>query len=186
MSKAIIDGDMLLYRVGFSCEVETQWTEDLFTLHTTMSQMKVEVYTFINNIKWQLKVKDVLVVFSPKSNFRYKLMPSYKSNRKGKRKPIGMKPLKDWMISEFDCVVANNIEADDYIGILCTLDKKNIAVSGDKDFNTLPITWYNYLKDEIKTISDKEAKYNHYVQTLSGDTTDRYHGVIGIGVKTAK
>ena len=51
MGKAIIDGDMLVYRVGFATEVETQWDEDLFTLHTSFSEMKKEVYNFIDKIK---------------------------------------------------------------------------------------------------------------------------------------
>ena len=97
-----------------------------------------------------------------------------------------MKQLKEWMHTKFDCVTAKNMEADDLIGILCTFNKSNIAVSGDKDFATLPITWYNFITDETITILPIEAKYNHYVQTLAGDVTDGYAGVKGIGVKTAK
>lgn len=186
MGKAIIDGDMLVYRVGFATEVETQWDEDLFTLHTSFSEMKKEVYNFIDKIKNKVGLDEVHIVFSPSYNFRYELMPDYKKNRKGKRKPLGMKQLKEWMHTEFDCVTAQNMEADDLIGILCTFNKDNIAVSGDKDFATLPITWYNFITDETVSILPKEAKYNHYVQTLAGDVTDGYAGVKGIGIKTAK
>lgn len=183
---AVIDGDMLLYKVCHSCEVETKWTDDLWTLHTTESTMKQEVFKFIDNITKKLKNPDVIVVFSPKVNFRYSLFPAYKAGRKGKRKPMGLKPLRAWMLKEFNAVEAQDMEADDYIGIICTENPSEyIAVSGDKDFGTLPITWYNHLKDELVTTSSEEAKRFHLIQTLAGDTVDGYAGIKGIGVKTA-
>ena len=79
------------------------------------------------------------------------------------------------------------MEADDLIGIMCTRDPNNtIAISGDKDFATLPITWYNHLKGIRVTTTPEQAKYNHFIQTLAGDPVDGYSGVKGIGVKTAK
>ncbi len=38
--KLIIDGDMLLYRAGFSCEVEVKWEDDIWTLHSNENEMK--------------------------------------------------------------------------------------------------------------------------------------------------
>ena len=183
---AVIDGDMMIYKVCHACEVETQWTEDLFTLHTTLPDLKFEVHKFLNSITEKLKNPDVLIVFSPRTNFRYRLFPAYKAGRKGKRKPMGMKSIKEWCFQEFNCIEAENMEADDYIGIVCTENPADyIAVSGDKDFATLPITWYNHLKDEMKTTSKEESIYNHLRQTLTGDTVDGYSGVKGVGPKTA-
>lgn len=185
--KAVIDGDMLAYRTGFSCEVETDWGNDIWTLHTNLAEMKSEVHKFVDSLTEKLGVDDVSIVFSPKTNFRYRLMPSYKSNRKGKRKPMGITPLKYWIHQQYEGVTAEDMEADDLIGIICTRDPDNtIAVSGDKDFGTLPITWYNHLKDEMVTTTEEQAKYNHLVQTLAGDPVDGYSGVKGVGVKTAK
>ena len=182
----IIDGDMLLYRVGFACEVETNWGNDLWTLHTNLSEMKVEVISFIEKTKQRLSAEDAKIIFSPKRNFRYNLFPAYKANRKGKRKPMGMKPLRAWMDLEFDTETAENMEADDLIGIMCTYNPDDyIAVSGDKDFGTLPITWYDYLKDKLVFTTPEYADYFHYVQCLAGDTADGYPGVKGIGTKTA-
>lgn len=184
---AVIDGDMMLYKVCHACEVETQWDEDLFTLHTTMSELKIEVYNFISNITDKLKNPDVLIVFSPKTNFRYRLYPAYKAGRKGKRKPMGMKPIKEWCFKELNCIEAEDMEADDYIGIVCTENPDDyIAVSGDKDFGTLPITWYNHLKDTMSTTSKEDAERFHLIQTLAGDTTDGYAGIKGVGLKTAE
>jgi len=183
---AIIDGDMLIYRAGFSCEVETKWGEDLWTLHTSEATLKNEVHTFVGNLRKKLKLEDVKIVFSPKSNFRYALFPEYKANRKGKRKPMGLRALRDWILESYDSCVAEDMEADDLIGIMCTRDPENtIAVSGDKDFGTLPIKWYNHLKDELTTTSQEDADKFHLLQTMAGDTVDGYAGIKGVGTVTA-
>lgn len=187
MKQMIIDGDMLLYKVCHSCEVETKWTDDLWTLHTTESQLKHEVDRFITSLCKTLKDYKPYIVFSPKTNFRYRLFPAYKAGRKGKRKPMGMAPIKEWVMKQYTAVEAQDMEADDLIGIMCTeLPKQRIAVSGDKDFGTLPITWYNHLTGKQITTTEEEAKHFHLIQTLAGDTTDGYNGIKGVGYKTAE
>ena len=70
--------------------------------------------------------------------------------------------------------------------MLCTRNPKDtIAVSGDKDFGTLPITWYNHLKDKVTTTSVRDANKFHLIQTLTGDAVDGYKGLKGVGIKTA-
>jgi DNA polymerase-1 len=78
------------------------------------------------------------------------------------------------------------LEADDVCGIMATEDPTFVAVSGDKDFGTLPITWYNMLRDEMRSVTPEEADKFHLIQTLAGDPTDGYMGVKGIGTKTAE
>tara|TARA_Y100000401_G_scaffold36411_1_gene27276 strand:+ start:889 stop:1620 length:732 start_codon:yes stop_codon:yes gene_type:complete len=187
MKRAIVDGDMLAYRVAFSCESETKWTDDLWTLFTSESAMKNEVYKFFDNLCDTLDVGRVIPVFSPKTNFRYELFPDYKANRKDKRKPLGLRWLIDWVLHEYAGLMAEGMEADDLIGIICTrAPDETIAVSGDKDFGTLPITWYNPLSEELVTTTPEEARNFHLVQTLAGDAADGYLGVRGTGVVTAK
>ena len=184
--QAVIDGDMLLYRVCCACEVETQWDDDLWTLHTNESTLKHEVDVFLTNLEKKLEGYKPYIVFSPQTNFRYRLFPAYKANRKGKRKPMGMRMLKRWVLDTYPSVLAQDMEADDLIGIMCTeLPDQRVAVSGDKDFGTLPITWYNHLTGEYKTTTEEDAKRFHLIQTLAGDTTDGYQGIKGVGVKTA-
>tara|TARA_A100001015_G_C15021488_1_gene728216 strand:+ start:2519 stop:2827 length:309 start_codon:yes stop_codon:yes gene_type:complete len=42
------------------------------------------------------------------------------------------------------------------------------------------------MKDELTERDVEEANYNHLLQTLTGDSTDGYAGVRGIGPKTAE
>lgn len=183
----IVDGDMLAYRAAFSCEVETKWDDDHWTLTASETDMKAEVDRFFENLSVKLLSNHITPVFSPRENFRMDLFPDYKAHRRDKRKPLGLRWLIEWVKSKYGGLTAENMEADDLIGILCTRDPEGtVAVSGDKDFGTLPITWYNPLKEKLKTSSGEEASNYHLVQTLAGDAADGYAGVKGIGEVTAR
>ena len=75
------------------------------------------------------------------------------------------------------------LEADDAMGIYATANPGNIIVSPDKDMRQIPGKLYD-LK-ETMTIGKLDGHQWHYIQTLSGDQTDGYGGVPGIGVKKA-
>ena len=178
---------MMAYRACFASEVETKWTDDLWTLHTTEASLAKEVSVFIKNIIKKTKVDDVHIIFSPKTTFRHKLFPLYKANRKDKRKPMGLKWVKEFVSKNYTTTFADNMEADDLCGILCTKHpRKYTAVSGDKDFNTLPIKWFNHLKDEYIKNTKEDARRFHLIQTLAGDSVDGYTGCTGVGLITAK
>lgn len=183
----LIDGDMFLYRAACAAEQEMRWDDDTWTLQTNMSEAKAEVDNQVSTIIKRLSSDEILLLFSPKRTFRHGLCSTYKSNRKAKRKPLGISELKDWMMAEYPSKMFPNIEADDAIGILATSDPNGcVAVSADKDFGTLPITWYNHQKDILKTTDVADANYFHLVQSLMGDTTDGYAGLKGVGPRTAE
>ena len=76
------------------------------------------------------------------------------------------------------------LEADDAMGIYATQNPGNIVVSPDKDMKQIPGKLYNM--DENFTITKEEGAAWHLIQCLSGDQTDGYGGVPGIGVKRAE
>lgn len=186
MKTLFLDGDMLAYRAAFSNEVETKWEDAVWTLHTDVNASLAYCDDFIESMCKKFDTEDYFVVFSPKTNFRYELFPAYKGNRKNKRKPLALTELIKQMCKRHTFMMQDNMEADDLIGIMCTQSPKTtIALSGDKDFATLPITWYNFLRDELVTLTKEEADKNHLIQTLMGDATDGYQGLKGVGPKTA-
>ena len=177
---------MLAYRSAFSNEVETKWDDDIWTLHTDVRKSLAYFDDFIEAQLQKLGAQDYYLVFSPSQTFRHELCPTYKANRKDKRKPLALREMIEDVKKRHAFMLQKNIEADDLIGIMCTSDPDNtIAVSGDKDFATLPITWYNFLKDELVTRSERDAQHAHLIQTLTGDATDGYAGLKGVGPKTA-
>lgn len=178
---------MMVYRAAFASEVETKWDEDTWTLSCSESDMKREVKTFMSNLSETLDSKYIVPLFSTSTNYRYDIWPDYKANRKDKRKPVGLKWLIGWVTETYNGISEPNLEADDLIGILATRDPENtIAVSGDKDFETLPVTWYNPLKNETKTTSPEAARQFHLIQTLAGDSADGYKGAKGVGIIGAR
>jgi DNA polymerase-1 len=187
MKHALIDGDMILYRAAFAAEVETKWEDDIFTLHTDFNQAKAEASQLIETILEKIEATECSTFFSDRKTFRHDLFPEYKANRKDKRSPLGINELREWMMETFNGKLWENLEADDVIGILATADRENtIAVSGDKDFGTLPCAWYNFLKDEFKDTTIEEADRFHLIQAMAGDSTDGYAGVPGVGLITAQ
>jgi len=122
---------------------------------------------------------------------RREVLPTYKHNRKGKRKPLVFSALREYCFDVYRTICINTLEADDLMGLLATGWKrglgKTIIVSEDKDMSTIPGLLYNPNRAEegIRKITKKEADLSHLTQALVGDATDGYVGCPGVGPKTA-
>jgi len=185
-TKLLIDGDILIYKVATSNEVATNWG-DLWTLHCDQKRCEAEVDAEIDNLGSNLEADDYVVCLTDKDNFRKDILPSYKDNRKAKRKPMVLGALRDYVMKKHNGVVWKNLEADDVMGIMATepSDEQRIIVSIDKDMKTIPCK----LSQDGITVDDfplKLANYWHMIQTLTGDKTDNYDGIEGVGIKTAE
>ena len=123
------------------------------------------------------------------NNFRKVVDPTYKSNRKGTRKPVGYVALCDWVEENFRTFRRPTLEADDCMGILATKPEnvgQCIIVSDDKDMKTIPGKLYRPTSDERLDISEADADRFFYTQVLVGDPTDGYKGIPGIGPKESR
>jgi DNA polymerase-1 len=130
---------------------------------------------------------EITMVFSDRYTFRHEINLQYKAHRRDKRSPLGINDLREWACDEWTSLRVDRLEADDVLGIIGSRDPDgSIIVSGDKDFATVPCTWYNFLKDDLRKITKEEADFQHLVQTLAGDATDGYFGVPRVGLKTAE
>lgn len=185
--RLIIDADVILYRAAFLSEEEIKWADDVFTLQSNFNEAKAAVMDQIHSICKTLSSKNYILCFSDRKTFRHEMWPAYKGNRNDKRKPLGISDLKKWMMETFESIIMPRLEADDVCGILTTRDRDNtVAVSIDKDFGTLPVVWYNPNTDALKDITVAEADYFHKIQSLTGDATDGFEGIKGVGPMTAK
>ena len=70
------------------------------------------------------------------------------------------------------------------MGIYATKWEGNIIVSPDKDMRQIPGRLYDF--NETVNITPEEGARWHLIQTMSGDNTDGYSGVPGIGIKRAE
>jgi len=187
---AAIDTDILLYRAAIAAETEIEWGDDIWSLFTDLKDAKQAFQFQLDKITDTLGVKDYVCCLSDHgNNFRKVVDPSYKSNRRGTRKPVGYVALCDWVEQNFQTFRRPKIEADDCMGLLATKSDnvgQCIIVSDDKDMKTVPGKLYRPTSDERLDISPADADRFFLTQCLTGDSTDGYSGVPGIGPKKAE
>jgi DNA polymerase-1 len=183
----LIDGDILLYKIAMNNEVETHWGDGLWTLHSDANICKADVDLVIEDLGSSLEADDYVVALTDSKNFRKDVLPTYKNNRKDKRKPLALKELREYVIKKHRGIVWDNLEADDVMGIMATepTEEERIVVTIDKDLKTVPC---NLSSDglNVERIPERLADYWFMIQTLTGDKVDGYDGVEGIGIKTAE
>jgi DNA polymerase-1 len=184
----LIDADIFCFQAASAVEEEIHWGDDLWTLHSDLGKAKAKVERDLDKVAMTIGgYCEFIICLTDKENFRKEVLPSYKENRKGKRKPIALAELKEWLASKYESFTRPTLEADDCMGILATWDAykpgtKKIIVSEDKDMKTIPCYLFNPAKDvKVKEVTEVEADYYHFKQTLMGDTTDGYKGCPGIG-----
>lgn len=187
-TRALIDGDVLCHRFGAK---HTHQVEEDFEI-CEPERLKADVTQFIKNLLVELSAHEYTMFLSVPTDegFRRKLNESYKSNRNGLKKPQGHAVVKQYLLDEYDAVIVSELEADDCIGIAATnpywLDKEDrVMCSVDKDFLTVPGTFYNWNNQEYHNTTEEEANYMWMLQTLMGDSVDGYKGLPRVGPKKA-
>ena len=182
----LIDGDIVVYQYSSTVEHEVDWGNDVWSLWADAKEAQQLILQYIDILVDETAADDFIFCFSDKDNFRKDIDSNYKSNRKGKRKPVCYKSLKQWITDEYKTETWDRLEADDVMGIMATstmLEGEKVIVSEDKDLKTIPgLLWRS---GEMLNISQEEADYNHLYQTLVGDATDGYPGLRGVGDKRA-
>lgn len=186
----LLDGDIVCFQQASLAEVPTKWEEDLWTLHAFEEPARAKLDDQIETLRQKVGATDVIIAFTDGVNWRKDVLPTYKANRKDVRKPMLLKPLREYCESKYKTYTRPRLEADDVLGILLTHPKivpgDKVLVSTDKDFKTIPGNHYNWGRDKAFTITEEEAQWWHFYQTLMGDATDGYAGCPGIGPKTAE
>lgn len=172
IKKLLIDGDLICYR---ACCGPDSWTDPKVGINASLDSLS---YIFENT-----GVKEYEIYFSGENNFRYKIFPEYKANRRKMERPPSLPVVKQHFISSPE-QVADELEADDLLGLNQTED--TCIVSIDKDMLTIPGWHYNFVKDEFIYITPEEAIYRFYYQLLVGDPADGIKGAKGIGAKKAE
>lgn len=175
--KALIDGDIIRYSVGFAAEGEP--------LENCLHSVKL----MIENVKNKTGATDYQVYLTGKGNFREKVATTkpYKGNRDASHKPTFFNEITEYLINVHGAVVVDGMEADDAMGIAQCQDVSDTCIASiDKDMDMIPGWHYNWRKDSLYWIDDNTALRFFYKQLLTGDPTDNIQGVPGIGPKSAE
>jgi DNA polymerase-1 len=182
----LIDADHLIHSACAACECDIRWDEWINTLH--LEQADVKDFITMRLAYWRELTGDdeVVMCFSDYPTFRHQVNQEYKANRIGKRKPLGLRDIRQWVQEEYHHRICAGLEADDVLGLLATNGSypRPIIVSIDKDMRTVPCSLL--AGDQVETVTLLEANRNWMKQALTGDTTDNYPGLKGVGPVTAE
>ena len=175
---AIVDGDILAYKIGFGCEDYKQE----YAINKLAEYL--EELVFIN-----ANCDDAVGYLTGSNNYRDKIAKtqSYKGHRKS-GKPKHLPILREYMEKAWGFEVQENQEADDAIGIKAyeMNEQDYVICTIDKDLDNIRGWHYNFQRNDLYYLSEKETIKHFYKQLLTGDRTDNIPGLKGIGDKTAE
>ena len=181
--KLLIDADYIVYKACAGAEDEIDWGNDVIMVVSSYRKAKAFVDAELRKITDVFPFhKGIILFFSDSVNFRKKIMAAYKGHR-NRKKPCGYKRVIRELEKEYEVIRMDTLEADDAMGIYATQHPGNMIVSPDKDMKQIPGSLYNL--EEVTLITPEEGEKMRYLQTLSGDQTDGYGGVPGMGMKRA-
>lgn len=188
---ALMDGDIFAYEIAAGAEEPIHWGDGLWTLHAWEEPAKVRLEGRIEELSDSIGADRIIVALSDDTNWRKDVLPSYKENRSGQRKPMLLNILKDHLAENYETFILPGLEADDVLGILATWRKlkgDKVIVTKDKDLQTIPgLHFLSHREDEgVFEVSEEQADKWHLIQTLAGDITDGYQGCPGVGIETAR
>lgn len=177
---ALLDADILCYRVGFATNDEHE--------NTAIETMAVFLEDLVMFDLIDCEGHELFL--TGKNNFRHEIAVTapYKGNRKDNKKPKHLPLLREYLQMAWGAVVSNGEEADDVIAIRATeLGDDSIIVSTDKDFNQVPGWHYNFVKKVKSYVTPEEGLRFFYRQILTGDAADNIKGLFRVGdVKATK
>lgn len=172
-----IDGDILIYRIGFAAEEDPVE----FALHS----LKVATLDVMDGCGAQTGH----FYLTGDNNYRIQYGSEefpYKGNRKDTRKPTHYDALRDYAVRKLDAIVVDGQEADDALGIAAVQHGHGIATL-DKDLMGVPGWHYTWAgkKQGVFIVTEEEADRFFYKQLLTGDATDNIPGLFKMVGKKA-
>ncbi len=177
--KALIDADILVYRVGFTTQEAPEWVAE------------ARVNESIKGILNALGTSDYqcYLTATGKNNFRYAIYPEYKAKRLA-AKPLHYDYIRTCLVDRFNALVIDFQEADDQLGIDQTIASSNglqtCICSIDKDLDQIAGWHLNFVKGLKYEVTPLQGLYKFYHQLLTGDEpVDNIPGLRGIGPKKA-
>lgn len=200
--KPLIDGDVLRYRCGFAAD--SQVRKDLKEKNPGITDEELD--RLVHEMDYKAialhNVKTVLEYVTERFNSEYKLyihdggnfrdnvatIQKYKGNRDNAGRPKYYDDIKTYMLDHWNAIAVRDQESDDAIGIeqFDNPDKYTVIVSIDKDMQCIPGWHYNWVRNELKYQTLKNANLFFFQQMLEGDRTDNIPGIKGIGPKRAE
>lgn len=187
MTTLLIDGDGEAYKAACVNQENIDWGDGNISVDTDKQGAEDYLVAALSHYREVLGAGRVIVCLSDTDNWRKKLWPNYKANRKDIARPLLLEHCKKFMSERHESIVWPRLEADDVMGILAQTIPNSVIVSVDKDMKSVPCRLYNPMhpEDGVVDIDIFDAFRWHMIQTLMGDPVDGFKGCPGIGPKKA-
>lgn len=170
----LIDADSACYAAAFTSEGNTE------------EQARYNLNRMMEDLLLDLNTNEYIMYLTGSNNFRYKIFPEYKANRREQPKPQHLAMLKQHLIDSWGAILSEGCEADDLVAMEHTKrENESLIITIDKDLDQLWGWHYNPRKKERYLVSPNQANRFSYYQLLVGDTADGIKGCKGIGPKKA-
>lgn len=186
MTTALIDADLIAYRCAASCQKGEVVTEPLNIAIARANDL-------IHRILTATEASSYKLFLSGPTNYRTKINPDYKANRKDTIRPHWLQDLREFLVTDWKASVEEDQEADDALGIYQCSHKDTIICSLDKDLLMIPGKHYSWeisgtsvngnswtKPEEFTTTSEIEGYRRFYNQMILGDKADNVFGFDGL------
>ena len=180
----ILDGDVLIYKAAEAHEFNAQFDDWLWVRFGNIEGAMSQFDDLVQHLEHKLHCNHTIVCLSDNKNWRKRLLPTYKFNRKTTPKPVLFQEMRSRIVMDYHFKLYPYLEADDVCGILATspeYEGERVTCSIDKDFYGIPGAYYNIDKDEETFATVEDANRFHMRQTLVGDAVDGFAGCPTIG-----
>jgi len=206
--RALIDGDILVYRSAAACEQKEYTyapkegsTPPLKFRYVKEAKLalgdKISEYTrthkiilsppehCLHSLRHTLEkvmknthAGECSIYLGGPNNFRDLIDPKYKAGRGPK--PEYYQLARDYLISFHDAEIVHGQEVDDR---LAQEQSSNTVICGiDKDMYQVPGCHYNWVTDTWKYLTKEEGDEWFWIQMLVGDGVDNIKGIDGVGL----
>lgn len=205
---AIIDGDPIVYRIGFACQKTiyecegkefigktelNKYLDGRSAEYTSYISVESEANAFhsvnilLDSILEETESGYSEIYLTGTDNFRIEVAKTvpYKGNRDNLHKPLLYPAIREYLIRRHNAVVVDGMEADDMVAIRHTEEEDSVICTIDKDLDMVPGLHYNYAKGNLYLITEQQGMKSFYVQMLTGDNSDNIQGIPRIGKATA-
>lgn len=219
MTRCLLDGDILVYEFGFVGQFKDESTGEVImknfdTVEEHIDQKIKEIkedcmsdeepLIFLTGDHHLAKILNrrpawaeptVQVELLPSFRYKEAVTKEYKGNRKNE-KPLHYHNIRAYLLSRYECVISDGLEADDMMAIYLTKHPDYILCTVDKDLRQVPGKHYSwaigarpglpvYEVDEFGTlelVNDRKklsatGVRSLFAQALMGDVVDNIQGI---------
>ena len=187
----LVDADSLVFASCYSGKEDEKYYTDI---EGARGKFDEQFMNIVNRLEDEFDIQKVLTFNGSRGNFRKKLNPTYKANRKNAELPPLLFEMHQYVKDQYNSIYGYGLETDDLVAkywknLSDEIGRENVMiVSLDKDYKQFPCLMYNYhYKHQcIYDISEASALYNFYEQMIIGDGADNVNYFKGKGKAFAK